>query len=111
MSDSGSTSPPPPPEPPASTQPYEAQGTPSPPNYLVWAILSTVLCLPLGIASVVFAAQVNGRWAMGDLTGARRASAKAKAFALWAAIVGGVLYGIVFLLGLLLHALTTLTVS
>ena len=110
MSDSGSTAPPPPAEPPTSTQRYEAQGTPQP-NYLVWAILSSVLCLPLGIASVVFAAQVNGRWAMGDVTGAERASAKAKAFAIWAAIVGGVLYGIVFLLGLLLHGLTTLTVS
>jgi Interferon-induced transmembrane protein len=106
----------PPPEPPAAPQPYAtsgAQGTPlPPPNYLVWAILSTILCfLPLGIASVVFAAQVNGKWAMGDVDGAQGASAKAKALAVWAAIVGVVLYGIAFLLGLLLHGLTTLTVS
>jgi len=83
-----------------------------PPNYLVWAILSTVLCfLPLGVVSVVFAAQVNGKWAMGDFAGAARASAMAKVFAVWAAIIGAVLYGIVFVLGLLLHGLTALTVS
>ena len=111
MSDSGSTPPPPPPEPLASVQPNDAHDAQSPANYLVWAILSTVLCLPLGIASVVFAAQVNGRWAMGDVSGAQKASARAKGFAIWAAIVGAVLWGIVFLLGLLLHGLTTLTVS
>jgi Interferon-induced transmembrane protein len=113
MSDYGSTPPPPPPEPPTSPQPFSAFGAQAPPpNYLVWAILSTVLCfLPLGVVSVVFATQVNGKWAMGDVAGAARASATAKVFAIWAAIVGAVLYGIVILLGLLLHGLTALTVS
>lgn len=111
MSDFGSSSPPPPHEPPGSTQPSEGQDARAPENYLVWAILSTVLCLPLGIASVVFAAQVNGRWAMGDAAGAQKASSRAKGFAIWAAIIGAVLWGIVFLLGLLLHGLTKLTVS
>ena len=33
-----------------------------PPNYLVWAILSTLFCcLPLGIASIVFLAWFAGR--------------------------------------------------
>ena len=62
------------------------QGAP-PPNYLVWAILSTVLCcLPLGVASIVFAAQVNSKWAMGDVAGAQLSSSKAKKFAIWSAI-------------------------
>ena len=89
MSESGSTSPPPPPEPPASTQPYAAQGTSSPPNYLVWAILSTIFCfLPLGIVSIVFSAQVNSKWAIGDIAGAQRASELAKKLTIWTVVVG-----------------------
>lgn len=71
-----------------------------PPNYLVWAIVSTVLCcLPLGIASIVFAAQVNGKYAAGDVAGAQQSSAKAKKFAIWSVVVGllvGALYIILF---------------
>jgi Interferon-induced transmembrane protein len=70
-----------------------------PSNYLVWAILSTLLCcLPLGIASIVFAAQVNSKFAAGDLAGAQEASRKAKSFAIWSAVVGlavGVLWIVV----------------
>jgi hypothetical protein len=98
MSDYGSTPPPPPPPPPPG--PYGAPGAPGtpPPNYLVWAILSTVLCcLPLGIASIVFSTQVNSKWSVGDVAGAQAASAKARQFAMWAAIAGvivDVIYGI-----------------
>ena len=60
------------------------------PNHLVWAILSTLFCcLPLGIVSIVFAAQVNGKLAAGDVAGAQEASDKAKKWAMWAAIAGG----------------------
>jgi len=100
MSDYGSTPPPPPPPPP----PYGAgdvTGTP-PPNYLVWSILSTVLCcLPLGVVSIVFSTQVNSKWALGDVAGAQEASAKAKKFAIWSAIAWAVvaaLYLIFFVL-------------
>ncbi|MBJ7516967.1 MAG: CD225/dispanin family protein [Stenotrophomonas sp.] len=63
--------------------------TPQIPNHLVWAILSTLFCcLPLGIVSIVFAAQVNGKVAAGDIAGAREASDKAKKFAMWGAIAG-----------------------
>ncbi|KRG72690.1 membrane protein [Stenotrophomonas chelatiphaga] len=63
--------------------------TPQIPNHLVWAILSTLFCcLPLGIVSIVFAAQVNSKVAAGDIAGAREASDKAKKFAMWAAIAG-----------------------
>jgi predicted secreted protein len=65
-----------------------AVGTP-PANYLVWAILSTIFCcLPLGIASIVFAAQVNNKWAMGDVAGAQASSRRAKQFAVWSAVAG-----------------------
>ena len=49
------------------------------PNYLVFAILATVLCcLPAGIPAIVYAAQVNGKLQVGDLAGARAASNNAK---------------------------------
>jgi hypothetical protein len=51
------------------------------PNYLIPAILSTVLCcLPLGVISIIFATQVNGKVASGDIAGAMEASKKAKMF-------------------------------
>lgn len=49
------------------------------PNYLVFAILSTVLCcLPAGIPAIVYAAQVNSKLQLGDLAGAQAASSNAK---------------------------------
>ena len=79
----------------------QAPGGPAPSNYLVWAILSTIFCcLPLGIASIVFAAQVNSKWAAGDYAGAQEASAKAKKFAIWSA-VAGVAVGLIYLVGVI----------
>jgi predicted secreted protein len=73
-----------------------------PPNHLVWAILSTLFCcLPLGIVSIVFAAQVNSKYAAGDVAGARESSEKARKFALWSTIAGvvvGVLYVLFFVM-------------
>jgi len=58
------------------------------PNHLVWAILTTLFCcLPLGIVSIVYAAQVDGKRAAGDIDGAREASRKAAQWAMWSAIV------------------------
>ena len=86
MSDYGT----PPPPPPYSSGYYASGAGGAPPqNYLVWAILSTVLCcLPLGVASIVYAAQVNSKWQAGDVAGASDASEKAKKFAMWSAIAG-----------------------
>ena len=56
------------------------------PNHLVWAILSTLFCcLPFGIVSIVFASQVDGKRAAGDIAGAREASGKAKFWAMLSA--------------------------
>ena len=77
---------------------YGGPGGAPPPNHLVWAILSTIFCcLPLGIASIVFSAQVNSKYAAGDVAGAQEASDKARKFALWATIAGVVL-GILYIL-------------
>src|SRR5215211_7476714 len=50
------------------------------PNYLVLAIISLFCCTPLGIVAIIFAAQVNGKVAAGDIAGATDASKKAKMF-------------------------------
>jgi len=49
------------------------------PNYLVQAILVTLCCcLPFGIVSIVYAAQVNTKVKAGDIQGAVDSSGKAK---------------------------------
>jgi hypothetical protein len=60
---------------------YGAGGSmpPPPPNHLAMAIITTLLCcLPFGIASIVFASQVNTKYFAGDYAGAVDASNKAK---------------------------------
>lgn len=52
---------------------------PQPPTYLVGAILSTLFCcLPAGIVSIVYAAQVSSKFSSGDYRGAQDASNKAR---------------------------------
>ncbi|MDR1431860.1 MAG: CD225/dispanin family protein [Propionibacteriaceae bacterium] len=77
---------------------YQAGYQAPPENHLVWAILSTIFCfMPLGIASIVYSAQVNSKWSMGDFYGARESAKKALNFAKWAAITAGILYAVVIL--------------
>ena len=60
-------------------QPYAQGATPNIPNYLVQSILVTLCCcLPFGIPAIVYASKVEGLERMGDIAGAREASAKAK---------------------------------
>ena len=62
---------------------------PKPNNYLGWAIASTLLCcLPAGIVSIVYAAQVDGKWAASDYAGALESSNKARTWAIVSAVVG-----------------------
>jgi hypothetical protein len=53
------------------------------PNYLVPAILTIFCCQPFGIVSLVYAAQVNSKLAMGDYAGAVDTSNRAKTWAMW----------------------------
>jgi hypothetical protein len=72
------------------------------PNYLVFAILVTVLCcLPAGIPAIVYAAQVNGKLQAGDIAGAQAASRNAKMWC-WIAFGAGLAVGLVY--GLLIAA-------
>jgi hypothetical protein len=64
------------------TPPPAAGESTSVSNYLIPAILSLFCCLPLGIAGVIFAAQVNTKVTAGDIPGAMDSSRKAKLFSL-----------------------------
>jgi hypothetical protein len=78
-----------PPPPPSYGAPVPQPAGAPPPNYLVWSILTTLFCcLPLGVVSIVFAAQVNSKWAAGDVNGALESSRKAKLFAIISASIG-----------------------
>jgi Interferon-induced transmembrane protein len=88
---------PPPQQPEAqvSYPPPHAQATV--PNYLVPAILTTLFCcLPFGIVSIVYAAQVNGKLAAGDRAGALQASQNAKTWA-WLSFGFGIFLLVVLL--------------
>lgn len=78
---------------PASVPPSAAAG-PKPTNYLVPAILVTLFCcLPFGIASIVFASQVDSKYNAGDYAGAKQASDRAKLW-MWLSLA----FGLVFVL-------------
>ena len=69
-----------------------------PKNYLVESILVTIFCcLPFGIAGIVYASQVNSKFASGDYEGAIKASEDAKKWMTW-----GVISGLVIAIGFLL---------
>jgi hypothetical protein len=63
-------------------QPFQQQPSYRPPaqiqNYLVWAIISVVLCIPTGVVALVFSTQVNSKLSTGDVAGATKASNNAK---------------------------------
>jgi hypothetical protein len=85
-------------------------GVPQPPavyvpNYLVFSILTTVLCcLPTGIPAIIYSAQVNGKLQAGDIAGAQAASRNAK---MWCWISFGLglafsfMYGLVMVVGIM----------
>lgn len=79
-------------------QPNNQQMPPQPDNYLVWAILVTVLCcLPFGVASIIYSVKVGSLYAQGDYNGAVDASQKAKKFAMIGGI-GGLVFIIVYVI-------------
>ena len=82
---------------------HAAPPTEQVPNHLVLAILVTAFCcLPFGIVSIVYAAQVNSKAYAGDIQGAMDASRRAKTWALASLGVGllvGVAYFVIGLIG------------
>ena len=98
---------------PYESAPVGPAGSEPPPSNLVWAILTTIFCcLPPGIVSIVFASQVNGKWAAGDYAGAAESSRKARRWAIIAAVVGlvvTILYIVALTAGILALPTTTTT--
>jgi len=69
-----------------------------PKNYLIESILVTMCCCqPLGIVGIVFASQVNSKYAAGDYAGAQQASNEAKKWVTW-----GFVSGLIIILGTLI---------
>jgi hypothetical protein len=68
---------------------------PKPNNCLVWAILSTLCCcLPFGIVAIVYAAQVDGKYASGDYHGAADSASKAQTWC-WVSFGIGIVFTII----------------
>ena len=90
------------------TPPAGSGGSATVPNYLVPAIISIVCCWPLAIPAIIFATQVNGKVAAGDIAGAEESSKKAKMFSFIAIGIGVVIiliYVIMMILGVGLSAM------
>jgi hypothetical protein len=65
-------------------------------NWLVPAILATLCCcLPFGIVSIVYAAQVNAKLAGGDVAGAMQSASNARMW-FWIAFGLGLLVQIIY---------------
>lgn len=89
-------------------------GSPAPPahvpSYLVPAILVTIFCcLPFGIVSIVYAAQVNEKLNAGDVAGAMSASNNAKTW-MWVAFGVGLFVAVFYGLGGLWLGLVPVTI-
>lgn len=77
---------------PQMMQPYPKK----PSNYLAIAILSTLLCcLPFGVISIIYAAQVDGQWNSGQYDKAYQSSRKAKNWAI-AAVATSLIVSIIY---------------
>jgi hypothetical protein len=74
---------------PPQTGPFSYGGPPPHiPNHLVWAILTTLFCcLPAGVVSIVYAAQVNGKIQVGDYETAKKYSDRARTWAIVSAVL------------------------
>lgn len=60
-----------------------------PESYLLWAILSTILCcIPVGIVAIVMSSRVSARYVRGDYDGACRASRAAELWIMVTVVVG-----------------------
>lgn len=78
-----------------------------PDSYLVWTVLTTLLCcLPFGIVGIVASVKVDSLWASGQYAEAVEASRKAKMWAQAAGITGGVLL-LLYLLYLVIAGLSS----
>ena len=77
-------------------------------NYLIPAIFATACCcLPLGIVSIVYAAQVNGKLAGGDVAGARQSAGNAKMW-FWIAFGLGLAFAVLQFIAVVIFVLAAM---
>jgi len=84
-----------------SSQPNYNESKPvKPDNFLVWGILTTILCcLPFGIVSIVYASKVDGLYHNGQFDDAKNAASNAKTWAIVSASIGFV-FAIIYVLAM-----------
>lgn len=94
---------------PTADEAHDTRVPERPDSYLVWAILSTALCcVPLGVVSIVYAAQVSTLYDTGRYAEAQKASQDARRWASWSAVTGGAIilaYVLVILVAVLADTL------
>ena len=79
-------------------QPPMGYGAPRVPDYLVWAILETILCcLPLGIVAIIYANQANSAKAVGNYAEALEKANTAKNCIIWG-VVGTIVLTVFYVL-------------
>ena len=80
---------------------------PMPDNHLVWAILSTIFCcLPFGVVSIVYAAQVESLYLQGRYEEAVDKSNKARKWAIASAATVAAIVMLYFLIFLIIMTLS-----
>lgn len=75
--------------PPVPVMPPVADREPMPPTYLVWSIVMAVVCCTVpGIVAIIFSSMVSGKYAIGDIEGARRSSRNAEIWIIISFVLG-----------------------
>lgn len=69
--------------------PYRQEGEPMPPTYMVWSVLSLVLCCFIpAIVAIIYSAQVSSKYYAKDYEGARRCSERAQIWIIVSIVLG-----------------------
>jgi hypothetical protein len=80
---------------------YNNNNNGKPNNYLVWAILVTMLCcMPFGVVGLLKSLKVDRLWKEGDVAGAQRESESCKNFLIWGSIIGFIVDVLYFVLNI-----------
>jgi len=70
-------------------QPFMTGQPQMPPSYLVWSVISIVVCCLIpGIVALVYSLQVSSKFYAGDIEGARRASDRAQIWIIVSIVLG-----------------------
>lgn len=79
---------------------------PKPNNYLVWSIITTILCCLIGgIIAIVYSTKVDGKYYAGDFAGAEADSRASRGWNIGSMIVGG-LFNLIYIGALVVGALS-----